>query len=317
MNIFNKNVKAVLLIALFFLSTSYLSATCIDIAGVTISNEIDNGDGTCTYEVNITIASSTTASTADFLVEPGSISTCNGGGCTSVSITPGGVVTASITKDCAEVIKLGAFGFDTEGVSCGDEALNFSGLEPLPVELVGFEASVKERVNELSWKTATEENALAFVIQKSLNGPNNFETIGRVNAVGNSSVFQSYSFTDDAPHSLAYYRLQMIDMDGSFEFSEVLVVERAKTDIELIEVFPVPAVDNEVTVLVHAAKDGYAFIDLFDMSGRSIKQDRIELKAGVNSLLLDWQSNEGNLYFFTIYNGRQRISKKILKSNLD
>lgn len=317
MNIFYLKLKTVLFVSFLILSVPVISDACVSVNSVFIVNEVDNLDGTCTYDVSIVLTNVTTAIRADISVNSGTISNCAAGSCSDVTIAPGAAISATITKGCGEDIKILLDGYDTNGMICGQGSFTFTGLEPLPVELMGFKSIQDERSNTLLWETASEENALAFQVQRSLDGINDFESIGRVMASGYSTSVKSYNFVDNDPLSLAYYRLKMIDYDGSFEFSEVLAVERAKTEIDLVEVFPIPAVSNEVTVLVHSKKEGPVFIDLFDMTGRSIRQDRIDLKSGVNRLIVDWDSNEGNVYFLTIYNGTERISKKILKSNLD
>jgi len=228
------------------------------------------------------------------------------------------VFAASITKSCSDEILVFARGIGADGFACGNLGIRFSGADAsLPAELVAFKAEQEERANQLFWQTASEENVLAFEIQKSLDGTKDFETIGAIEAAGNSTTLQTYDFIDKDPLSLAYYRLKVIDNDFSFEYSEVLAVERTKTEIDILEVFPVPVVNNEVTVMIHSTKEGPVFIDLFDMTGKIIMQDRIEVQIGVNRIPVKWESNEGNFYFFTLYNGKERISKKILKVNLD
>lgn len=207
---------------------------------------------------------------------------------------------------------------DNGGYPCDDfnEFENFCELFALPAELTMFKGYAMERSNMLVWETESEENTMAFLVERSLNGKNNFREIGRLNAAGNSTVTLHYEIEDENPVSLAYYRLRVVDFDGSFEFSDIIVVQRSKTDIDLVEVFPVPA-EDEVTVLVHAKSSGKAIITLSDFMGRKIKEERVELQAGINSFELNWLENETNFYYLTIYNGDERIAKKILRASRD
>ncbi len=93
---------------------------------------------------------------------------------------------------------------------------------PLPVELLDFRIVLNPSGElMLYWKTASEEQAQHYEIQRSRDGQN-FEPIGIVQAAGNSSILQNYEAVDRSPYrGLSYYRLKIVDQDGSFEFSPV------------------------------------------------------------------------------------------------
>ena len=189
-------------------------------------------------------------------------------------------------------------------------------LIALPVELRDFKGYIMERSNMLKWQTESEENTMVFLVERSLDGLRDFNEIGRVDAFGNSTSLRSYELEDANPVSLAYYRLRIVDFDGTFEYSDVIAVERSKTEIDLVEVYPVPA-EEEVTILVYAKATGKAIITLSDFMGRKIKEEKVELNAGINRYTLNWEDRETNFYYLTIYNGNERIAKKILRASTD
>ena len=197
----------------------------------------------------------------------------------------------------------------------GDD-ISASTVVPLPVELISFNGFVDEHSNLLKWQTASEENTMVFIVERSLDGASDFEEIDRINAVGFSSVLQSYKMEDRAPVTLAYYRLRIVDFDGTFEFSDIIAIERSKSEIDLVEVYPVPA-EEEVTVLIHSTKESKAIMILSDFSGRKIKEERILLKPGINRFTLNWKEHESNIYYLTIDNGKEKIAKKILRASRD
>jgi len=58
-------------------------------------------------------------------------------------------------------------------------------------------------------------------IQRSANGTS-FETIDQVNPKGGLNTISNYKALDQSPlRGLSYYRLKMIDEDGSFEYSPI------------------------------------------------------------------------------------------------
>ena len=192
--------------------------------------------------------------------------------------------------------------------------ISIKNLAPLPAELISFNGYAEERSNLLKWQTASEENTMVFIVERSLDGVRDFEEIDRINAAGNSTTLQNYEIKDNNPVSLAYYRLRIVDFDGTFEFSDLIVVERSKTEIETVEVFPVPA-EEEVTVLIHSEGNSKAIMILSDFSGKKILEEKIQLKPGINKYLLNWEEQETNFYYLSIDNGKEIISKKILRAS--
>lgn len=110
---------------------------------------------------------------------------------------------------------------------------------PLPVALVDFEGTKVDRNIKLTWSTMTEENADYFQIEHSLDGQS-FESIGMLNAEGNSNELLDYQFMDEnvAP-GVHYYRLKMVDFDGTFEYSSTIQVAPDLSDLS-VTMYPNP-----------------------------------------------------------------------------
>ena len=78
----------------------------------------------------------------------------------------------------------------------------------------------------MSWATATESNSSVFEVERSMDG-STFEHIGTVPAAGNSLQTIDYAFFDDDPGALTYYRLRMVDHDGTWEHSPMVSIFRS------------------------------------------------------------------------------------------
>lgn len=122
---------------------------------------------------------------------------------------------------------------------------------PLPVTLVSFEAKAVENAALLSWVTTAEANSDRFEIERSLNGKK-WETIGTVNAQGESASTTRYTFRDLTPAAADnYYRLKMIDRDLTFSYSGI---RSASFDGELsLELYPNP-VHEVLTIQTNHSK---------------------------------------------------------------
>src|SRR6476660_2627198 len=85
-------------------------------------------------------------------------------------------------------------------------------INPLPVELVSFNALKKDKEVNLTWETASEKNNQGFEVQVSADGKN-YETLGFVASQnGNANFSQRYAYTDKVAgqEGLMYYRLKQI-----------------------------------------------------------------------------------------------------------
>ncbi|MCE7043152.1 SdrD B-like domain-containing protein, partial [Dyadobacter sp. CY312] len=92
----------------------------------------------------------------------------------------------------------------------------------LPVKLSRFDVQKGENVSALlHWTTTEEVNSDSFEIQRSADAKS-WNAIGQVKAKENNVGLVNYRFDDMQPNLGAnYYRLKMIDLDGSFAYSSI------------------------------------------------------------------------------------------------
>jgi hypothetical protein len=87
--------------------------------------------------------------------------------------------------------------------------------------LLQFTAEVQSNTVVLSWRTGVEVNLASFEVQRSTTGTN-FYNIGIVEPTGS---YSEYQFVDDnllkQTIRTYYYRLKMVDNDGTVTYSEV------------------------------------------------------------------------------------------------
>jgi trimeric autotransporter adhesin len=80
----------------------------------------------------------------------------------------------------------------------------------------------------LKWETKSEINLSKFVIERSSDNKD-YQHFGEVQGHGNSLTSSYYTFVDNKVEpGVYYYRLKMIDMDGTFKYSNFT---EAKVDI--------------------------------------------------------------------------------------
>jgi uncharacterized repeat protein (TIGR01451 family) len=136
----------------------------------------------------------------------------------------------------------------------------------LPVQLTRFEGVLHNGVVKLSWKTATEVNTKVYEIERSVDGVN-FVKIG----VRQASGAASYLFSDASPatgHN--YYRLKMIDEDGRYSYSTIVVINTKKSALITSAIYPNPSPNGIISVNINGKINGFCRIDVLDLNGRQV-----------------------------------------------
>ncbi len=110
----------------------------------------------------------------------------------------------------------------------------------LPVELLDLRGEAEAGGNQLRWATASESGSDRFEVERSADA-HHFISIGIVAAAGDSRSTRQYDYLDrTAPAGISYYRLRMVDTNGSEEFSNAIAVLRST---ERLGLYPNPASD--------------------------------------------------------------------------
>ena len=141
----------------------------------------------------------------------------------------------------------------------------------LPVELQSFKVKANEKGNLLTWSTASEKDNATFQIERSADGTN-FQTIGAVKGNGTTNAEQYYTFSDDAPLSMSYYRLRQTDINGAETISKIISVARDKGT--LIKVYP--SVASTFLTIETAETTDDATLTVTDMVGRMVLQQKVQ-----------------------------------------
>lgn len=177
----------------------------------------------------------------------------------------------------------------------------------LPVTLLALSATPKNNVVDVAWKTSQEINTSHFVVERSADG-RTFSSLGTVAAAGNGSSAKRYSFTDDRPFSGDnYYRIKMVDKDGSFVYSPV--VRAALQPIKEMVVYPNPVIDN-ATVRVTSDGTSVLKLSLYDAGGRAIKTRQAKVTAGSNFIPLGMGGLPKGVYTAVVVWGQE--SRRIM-----
>ena len=163
----------------------------------------------------------------------------------TVPVTGGKVTSASVALTRTNPELTGSY---WKSSKTGEEdllrAIKVTPETSLPVTLTSFKVSKEgTSVAQLSWTTTQETNSSHFDIERSANA-RDWEILGTKQSSNNSSQVLSYSFTDALPISGSnYYRLKMVDLDGTFAHSRVESINFGEFTDRAITIFPNPVSD--------------------------------------------------------------------------
>jgi trimeric autotransporter adhesin len=171
----------------------------------------------------------------------------------------------------------------------------------LPLNLITFKGSLQSSTTLLEWQTANELNTSTFVVERSTDG-RNFQPIGTVTATGNTGGTSKYSYIDyDVTRQLSsvvYYRLRIVDIDESYNYSDVVTITLPFTT-NRVALYPNPA-GHEVNVTITTVTDGKIKWQLVDNAGRIVAHNSIAAKRGNNNVVISLNRLSSGTYFLIV-----------------
>ena len=187
----------------------------------------------------------------------------------------------------------------------------------LPIALQSFTATaITKPYTRIDFSTENELNAAFIEIERSYDG-NMFVEAGFLTAKGNASLNQ-YSYTDkiDAGATKVYYRLKMINKDGSYKYSEVVSVLLGSAKPLTVEVFPNPVASSTLNMNLYLLKDEALTIRVFDMTGKLVSEQKTQATQGYSSLSLPvFKGLAAGIYKVSVCSNSDVVNKMVVKIN--
>lgn len=136
----------------------------------------------------------------------------------------------------------------------------YSNCKTLPLTLLTFTGKKTSNGNLLEWKTTNEVNFSHFVIQRSKDATN-FTDINELKVKGNIAGINNYSFLDKniRDQNKLYYRLKMVDKDGSSKLSGICLIQKENNDFSI---YP-----NPTTSYINIQSNKRGVIEIYNSKG--------------------------------------------------
>ncbi|MEM9885940.1 MAG: T9SS type A sorting domain-containing protein [Bacteroidota bacterium] len=183
----------------------------------------------------------------------------------------------------------------------------------LPVDLLYFSAKAVESDVLLEWAVASELNFEKYNVERSLDAKN-FKTIANVAGRADNITAADYIYTDKKAKKgmWHYYRLKMIDQDGSFEYSNIQAVKLSQFKRET-EIYPNPSrhlLNLKIQSLNTYSTDLYAY----DLNNRAIWLGKLNIQKGINQIRVNTENLNSGSYtlVFREMNGQLRRLRLVI-----
>ena len=200
------------------------------------------------------------------------------------------------------------FGTDENGelfMAAGSTIYQISGAFPLPLTLQNLQAKSFTTYNEVKWETLSENNTDHFDVEYGFDG-RNYQLAGSIKASGNSNG-GSYVFHHDIQMTQkVFYRLRMVDHDGSGKYSPVVVVSPLNKKMELT-LYPTVVNNQQFKLNSNAAINE---INIFNNTGIRIFHKQMGGASGYFTINLP--SMPAGAYWVKITGDSEKITKQII-----
>ncbi len=181
-------------------------------------------------------------------------------------------------------------------------------------DLLSFSARPANDEVNLLWNTAAEQNLKKIIVERSADGMH-FDMLTEVTPKGSSYTGAPYALTDPYPFSgISFYRLKMVEADGSFTTSQVERIMMPAKEISIAHLFPNPVKDL-LHVQIYSDKFRPVLLSVFDITGRQMLSTTIYLAEGLNETKIPFSNLGSGVYYiqFKKETGSRLAGIKVVK----
>lgn len=202
----------------------------------------------------------------------------------------------------------------TDGVSIITLNVLSCGI-PLDVNILSFSGRVANDHAALTWSTTKEEGEVTYTVEKSLDGAN-FTPIALINGLkNNTSVINTYNFTDPSLlSSKAYYRILLTEASNHKKYSRTIQLGNSLYEFEITSLIN-PFTDRLSFTLTSPGSEKVD-VSLTDMLGKVIRHTTALVNEGSNMLeIAGTQQMLPGMYILQVSAGDKTLVRKVVKKN--
>ncbi len=164
----------------------------------------------------------------------------------------------------------------------------------LPVTFTGVKAYRQSDKTVVEWKVENEINISRYEVEKSADGIN-FIKVNNTNAIGTGGGSITYNWLDaNALTGNNFYRIRSIGIDGSFEYSGIVVVKIGDLPSG-IKIYPNPVTNGIIGAEFKNMRLGIYKVKLLNSAGQTVFNKTVNHTIGnaVHNIQPDYKMSSG------------------------
>jgi Secretion system C-terminal sorting domain len=107
----------------------------------------------------------------------------------------------------------------------------------------------------------------------------------------------------------------MMDYDGKTDYSNIVFLKSNFETSTVGNIYPNPTTDGKISIEINSKNNKNWSINSFDIQGKQLSNEIIQLNKGLNILNLKINSNKSGLIIYKFQNEEGAQLKKVLKLN--
>ncbi|MES2775801.1 MAG: choice-of-anchor tandem repeat GloVer-containing protein [Bacteroidota bacterium] len=170
----------------------------------------------------------------------------------------------------------------------------------LPIHIESFSGKKEIIANQLEWKASCSNN-VQFVIERSADG-NHFQSIGTIKASPQDCNY-GFHFADNTPMASTYYRLKMIEPNGTISYSAIILLQRDGKMGTRIVIYPNPVSGQRLNLQVATEFPMQLDYKIIDAIGRTVLTRKSDIGVGSHSIPISVEHMSKGVYFLQYNDG--------------
>ncbi len=192
----------------------------------------------------------------------------------------------------------------------GGTAMIHINRSALPVQLSRFAAIPIGCNVKIEWTSETEENFSHYELERSIDG-NNFEFVSSMVARGGIEK-QNYNYLDKEALPIGFYRLKMVDLDQSIEYSDIRSVTTDCSKKFDMVLYPNPIKVGDIINVKFYTRSAQANLTLVDPLGKVLKMIPLNdlVRDEWNTIIMGLSELSSGSYYIRLDAEGDQISKQ-------
>lgn len=176
----------------------------------------------------------------------------------------------------------------------------------LPVSDLDFRGVKTSGEVFFNWSASSETSFSKYELERSQDAVH-YAKIGTVSAAYQPG--RTYTWTDRSPfEGTNFYRLKMIDIDGSFQYSKIIKI--STNSAGQISIFPNPVSGKEIFLQLYGQSRGDYTVSVFDLRGaRLLQKTFTHLPQNIGIKISLVEINQPGMYTVTVTGANQTVAR--------